>query len=50
MGAHLFPFCSWNPKRCFYWGAPNVPKELMMSQSIWLVQKEKEKVVSAPMN
>jgi len=50
-GAHLFPFCSWDPKRCFYWGVPNVPKELMIiSQSIWLLQKEKEKVVSAPMN
>ncbi len=24
------------PKRCFYWGMPNVPKNLMMAQSIWL--------------
>jgi hypothetical protein len=31
-------------------GTPNVPqKKLLMGQSIWLIQKEKEKVVSAPM-
>jgi hypothetical protein len=30
---------------------PNVPKELMISQSIWATSKrKKEKVVSAPIN
>jgi hypothetical protein len=38
------------PKRCFYGRVPNVPKKLMMGQSIWLVQKKKKRVVSAPMN
>jgi len=43
MGAHLFSFCSWNPKRCFYWGVPDVPKESMISQSIWATSKRKKK-------
>jgi hypothetical protein len=45
---------TWGPKRCIYWGVPNIPKKLMMGQSMWLLQinqgKEKEKVVNAPMN
>jgi hypothetical protein len=39
----MFPFCSWDPKRCFYWGVPNVPKELMIGQSIWLLHRKKGK-------
>jgi hypothetical protein len=30
-------------------GMPNVPKNLLMAQSIWLLLKIKKKVVGAPM-
>jgi hypothetical protein len=48
-------FVTWGPKRCIYWRVPNIPKQLMMGQSIWLLKKKtkkkkREKVVSAPMN
>jgi hypothetical protein len=33
-GAHLFLFAAGGLKRCFYWGIPNVPKTLMVGQSI----------------
>jgi hypothetical protein len=26
--AHLFLFETWGPKMCFYWGVPNVPKNI----------------------
>jgi hypothetical protein len=29
-------------KRCSSWGMPNVPKKLMMGQSIWLLKKKKK--------
>jgi hypothetical protein len=28
--AHLFLFCWWGPKRCFYWGVSNFPTDLVM--------------------
>jgi hypothetical protein len=35
-------FCfDWVPKRCIYWGVHNIPKELMMGQSIWPLRKQK---------
>ncbi len=46
--------CLWNcsatgsPKRCFYWGVPNIPKKLTIGQLILLLQK-KNTVVSTPM-
>jgi len=53
-GSICLYFVTWGPKRCIYWGVPNIPKKLMMGQSMWLLQinqgKEKEKVVNAPMN
>ncbi len=34
-----FYFATSYPKRCYYWGMPNVPKKLVTGQSIWLLQK-----------
>ncbi len=33
-----FYFATGSPKRLFYWGLPNVPKQLVMGQSIWPLQ------------
>jgi len=30
------------PKRGLYWGGPNVPKQLVMAQSIWPLQKKQK--------
>ncbi len=38
-----FYFATSYPKRCYYWGMPNVPKKLVTGQSIWLLQKTKIK-------
>jgi len=35
----LVIFCNKGPKRCFYWEVPNVPKTLVMDQSMWLLHK-----------
>jgi hypothetical protein len=37
-----FYFAIGGPKRCIYWGIPNVPKKLVMGQSIWPLQKQKK--------
>ncbi len=34
-----FYFATGSPKRLFYWGLPKVPKQLVMGQSIWPLQK-----------
>jgi hypothetical protein len=51
MGAHLFLF--WDCERGFSIGElPNIPKFLMMGQSIWLLplKKKREKVMSTPVS
>jgi hypothetical protein len=52
-GAHLFVsiFATKGPKRCFYLGVPNVPKKLVIGQSMWLLstkRKEKKGVLARP--
>jgi hypothetical protein len=42
--AHLFLFCYWGPKRCFYWGVPNSPKDLVMGQPIWSLPEKPKKI------
>ncbi len=37
-----FSFATRDPKRCFHWGVINIPKKLLMGQSIWLLQKKKK--------
>jgi hypothetical protein len=51
-GAHLFLFCNWGPKRCFYWKCLMFPKQIgdrpiKMTPS---TKKNKKKSLSAPMN
>jgi hypothetical protein len=45
--AHLFLFCNRDPKRCFYWGGPNVPKTIgdVPINVMCLLKKEKKKKV-----
>ncbi len=39
-----FYFATGGSNRCFYWGVPNVPKKLVMGQSIlWPIQKTPQK-------
>jgi hypothetical protein len=38
-------FTSWDPKRCFYWGVPSVPRELMIKpikMANFIKKKEKK--------
>jgi len=46
-GAHLFLFCNRDPKRCFYWGGPNVPKTIGdgLINVLCFLKKRKEKKV-----
>jgi hypothetical protein len=38
LGEHIcLYFTIGGQKRCFYWGMPNVPKTLLMGQTIWLL-------------
>jgi hypothetical protein len=29
-GVHMFLFCNWDPKRCYYWAEPQCSKKLMI--------------------
>jgi hypothetical protein len=33
----------WGPESCFYWEVPNVPKNLVMGRSMWLLPQKKFK-------
>jgi len=44
-----FYFGEWGPKRCFYWGVPNVLKTLVMGQSMWFFN-QKKKIMKALIN
>jgi hypothetical protein len=50
-GSTFVSFSNWDPKRCFYWGAPNVPKTIGDGPNNMHPQKKKKKKdVNAPMN
>jgi hypothetical protein len=46
-GEHLFLFCNWGPKRCFYWGHPKTFLDGPMNMAS--LKNKKIKVVSANM-